>query len=266
MNTQNTFASIKNKTLLIVVTFIYLLPILIFGILVPLITDNETIKYALTIFSAIIWGILAFWAMRRDSINLGVIGFQRAKIYQAALILLIGWILFAIGFIFIVLIAKDDNLTFSLGNPMSILQQWLFVGICEELLFRGYLLTRLKNKFTRIPTTWGILLALFITNIIFATMHIPVKMYQLFQMTGQYTIAPVFLSVVNIFIIGLIFSYLFLRTRNILMVGLIHGGVNAPIVGQGGEVIFVIIIIIIVELWIFIQGRLKKKYSLQDTT
>lgn len=256
MNTRNSFSSINSKILLSVVSFSFLYPILLFGILPPFLPDNTAVKYALTIISALIMGALALWAMHKDNIEFGTIGFQKSKIYQAVLMLLFGWSIFA-AIILSISIVAGENVASFLGEPWLIVQQWLFVGMGEELLFRGFLLTSLLNTFTRIPAKLRILLALFIGNGIFATFHIPVVLY---KATEQDRIVEILSFIPAAFLVGLILSYFFLRTRNVLLAGLIHGSINAPLIGKQDDptslLILVIILVIINELWMFIQNRI----------
>jgi uncharacterized protein len=81
---------------------------------------------------------------------------------------------------------------------------FVFVGFAEELIFRGYLQTRIENH-------WGIYPAMLGSALLFSVMH-----------SGYYNVAYLFLT----FFVGLILAALFWRTRSLAFVVLIHGFLN----------------------------------------
>jgi membrane protease YdiL (CAAX protease family) len=79
-----------------------------------------------------------------------------------------------------------------------------FVGLTEELVFRGFLQTSLENH-------WGVYLAIFMSAFIFSIMH-----------SGYSSVAYLF----YVFFVGLLLAVLFLKTRSLMFVVLIHGFLN----------------------------------------
>ncbi len=55
----------------------------------------------------------------------------------------------------------------------EILKHWLFVGLSEELWFRGYILTKLKQIFSGKGKRRSIAASMVVSSIIFALIHIP---------------------------------------------------------------------------------------------
>lgn len=244
-------------TLSVVILFIYLFPLLLFRVVAPLVADNELAKYLLTIFSALFVGFLAWWALKRDAIAPETIGLTFSKIPQTLIILAAGWVVWAGIWALIALPqvrASGQDISLFISTPSAIFQQWLFVGICEELLFRGYLLTRLQFAFSRIAERWSTLLAILVSGLIFATAHVPAKLSGLIDEGAWFVILP---GVVEIFILGLSFAYFFLRTRNVTLTGLIHGGWNAPLIGKQ-DMLRLVIFIVVVEIWLLVEKRRRK--------
>ncbi|WP_223895332.1 CPBP family intramembrane glutamic endopeptidase [Lactobacillus helsingborgensis] len=83
------------------------------------------------------------------------------------------------------------------------IDKFLVVGITEELVFRGCLLNALLKKMS----TW---LALIVNNLLFLCIHLPIW-YQ------THTLVTNFISgdFISVFILGLIFGLLFIRSKNI---------------------------------------------------
>ncbi|PWH12510.1 MAG: hypothetical protein DDG60_12765 [Anaerolineae bacterium] len=245
-------------TLLVVILFIYSLPLLLFGVIVPLVVDNLVARYLLTIFSALVLGILAWWALKRDAIAPETIGLSFSKVPQTLFILVAGWGMWAGVWALIALPqvrASGQDVSLFIGAPLAIVQQWLFVGLAEELLFRGYLLTRLQLVFSRFPKAWSMFLAILGSGLIFATAHVPVKLSNVGADENAWLV--VLSGVVEIFILGLSFSYFFLRTRNVVLTGLIHGGWNAPLLGKQ-DVLRLVLFVLVVEFWLLIEKRRHK--------
>lgn len=127
------------------------------------------------------------------------------------------------GKLIIALLIFSSLLAMLLREPASLLQQpvWetlaLFVfqilvnGFPEELFFRGFLLPRLEHAL-RNPVN-----ALVLTSILFSAMHIPTRIAH-----GE-PFLVVLLGVLNVsFPSGLLWGYLYQRTRSIVPGALLH--------------------------------------------
>ena len=55
-------------------------------------------------------------------------------------------------------------------------------------------------------------------------------------------------DVIMLFITGILLGFVFLRTRNVILVGLIHGGLNVPLLGESGDFGPMILFIILFEV------------------
>lgn len=83
------------------------------------------------------------------------------------------------------------------------IDKFLVVGITEELVFRGWLLNALLKKMS----TW---LALIVNNLLFLCIHLPIW-YQTHTLVANFTSG----GFISVFILGLIFGLLFIRSKNI---------------------------------------------------
>jgi uncharacterized protein len=88
-------------------------------------------------------------------------------------------------------------------------------GIYQELVYRGILQTAIVSR-------WGPLLGILLANTLFT--FGPLHFYHFYDVSP----APMF---AGIFAIGLLFSVLFWRSRNLWLVGVLHGIGNAYIEG-----------------------------------
>ena len=122
--------------------------------------------------------------------------------------------------------------------------------MAEELLFRGYMLRRWREVFTGLAGWKGTALALVLTNLVFALWHVPQRL--LSQQLDPAALAP---SLVQLFIVGLLLSYFYLRSRNIVFTGLVHGGLNAPLLGVSGDFTPVLALAAVMEGWRFWTRR-----------
>jgi membrane protease YdiL (CAAX protease family) len=89
------------------------------------------------------------------------------------------------------------------------LVMFLFVGLAEELMFRSLIQTHLEKITT--PYT-----GLFLTALLFGLMH------------GVWTS---YLELVFTFVAGLLFGYLFLKTRNLPFIAILHGAEDVFLFG-----------------------------------
>jgi len=198
---------------------------------------------------------LAMWGLRKERIPFDAIGLTLPRIKEAAILTLVGWaIVVLVNYLVIVLDHRNTEGLFS-KPALYILQYWVFVGVAEEILFRGYILTRLMKTWAARNKVLGRILAVLVASFLFATAHIPQRLYQVAR--GDMTLAAVLANVVLLSIVGIVFSYFFLRTRNIILVGLIHGAVIVPLVGLGEDAFLPVIVVatLYIESFLFLQRK-----------
>lgn len=240
--------SASRWTLIVVLAFSYLYPILYYLFAGSILRQQPVIRYFGTIVSAIILGAVGLWGLRRDGIPLAEIGFQWKRLPQALLLILATWLIMALAYF---VIAGGDGLKW-IADPADIIQQWLFVGLGEELLYRGYLLHRLLRAFSNLKKLQANLLAIFLTSFFFSTMHIPVRLF------NGFALSELWLSLVLVFLLSVFFCSYILRARNILFNGLIHGSWNVPLMGSQGDFMLLVVALVVVEVNNLIRRFLQK--------
>lgn len=95
-------------------------------------------------------------------------------------------------------------------NPIDLIGTFLFVGITEELVFRGWLLNALVRKTSKAK-------AIAISSLLFLCVHFPIWIRM--GIFIQIFTSGSFLTVV---ILSIIFSVLFLKSKNIIVPIFIH--------------------------------------------
>ena len=93
----------------------------------------------------------------------------------------------------------------SITSILFLMVYFLLVGICEELVFRGYIGTRLnglfKNKY----------IVIIVTGILFVVMHFPYRMTAANMSLSDFDIG----WLINLFIFHLIMSFIYMKTNSI---------------------------------------------------
>ena len=94
-------------------------------------------------------------------------------------------------------------------EPTRLIGGVLFVGITEEIVFRGFLLNALLKKMKLYP-------AIAVNEVLFVLIHFPVWIYHGWELSE-------FLGgLVGIFVLGVLFSYSFIKTKNIFVPIALH--------------------------------------------
>jgi len=101
-------------------------------------------------------------------------------------------------------IAIDPNF-----NPTRLIGAVIFVGITEELVFRGFLLNAFLKRLEMKR-------AIALNEVLFVLIHYPIWIYQGLELS----VFPI--SSLSVFIFGVLFSYSFIKTRNIFVPITLH--------------------------------------------
>ncbi|MRS04375.1 CPBP family intramembrane metalloprotease, partial [bacterium] len=121
--------------------------------------------------------------------------------------------------------------------------------------FRGYFLNKLLAFYEQKAVKNVTLLAVVVSSAFFSVWHLPVRLYSLIN--GEMGIGLILLSLVMLFLLGAGFAWLYLRSGSILLVGLVHGLNDYPLIGKDSQLSFIILIIAIglVELFRLVDRR-----------
>lgn len=249
-------------TLLVMVT----ITVIVDWLILPATGDNSLVQYIMAIIFHALDFAIAFWAIRRDKIPWQQIGATLVKYRDAVIMFAAGLAVIAtISIPIILTAAENNNLANHLSHPLTILEAWVFVGVGEEMLFRGYILTRLIHSFQRLSKFWKYCVPILISSALFAVWHIPFWQYLQSHSTTPSDIGISLFNLLYVFLFGILASYLLLRTRNILFCCLFHGLMDAPLftlyISSGNtewniaNFMAIGVYIIVAELYVLIQKR-----------
>ncbi len=202
--------------------------------------------------------LLAFWGMKQSQIRLT---FSGRKVLEAFVILLASWLIYA-AFISVAGIIRLPEEVAALRSATAwkvwaqIVSTWLFVGISEEVLFRGYFLKKLLVFYESKNAKRTTLLAVLVSSAFFSLWHLPVRIFSLIN--GEISIGLILVSLVMLFLLGAGFAWLYLCSGSILLVGLVHGVMDFPLIGKDSQLSFIILIAAIGIVEVFHLFNQKK--------
>ena len=199
---------------------------------------------------SIILGVLIALRLEHRSINTIGLQLREKSLWMDSLLGFVAGALaislVALGMVFITREINPDQFGINMSLPglAGILAYWLVVGIAEEMLFRGYILTLLREKLRLWP-------AILISAALFAVIHILNPDYYFYAFLYALLIGILFCGIVykrgNLGgVIGFHFAW------NLLQDGSFY---NFP--AQGGELMFTLILIVmgIMVLWVLPRGK-----------
>ncbi len=189
--------------------------------------------------------LFAWWGIQQEQVTLS---FTKWRIVEALAWSLVGWLIFVLliqllGLVQFptVFLALQNTPIWKIG--LQILSTWFFVGLGEELLFRGYFLKGFWRHFTLETDRRRMLKAVLLTSIFFSLWHLPVRIIEV--ISGELDWFTLLISLLVLFLLGLGFAYLFIRSGNLLLTGLVHGLMDYPLVGKETQLSVVILLVAI---------------------
>lgn len=102
----------------------------------------------------------------------------------------------------------NESKLISIQDMLILLIYYLLVSVCEEIVFRGYIGTRIYGL---IKKKW---LAIFVVGILFIIMHFPYRMIA-YGMTLSDLIIKNFNWIIDLFITHIIFNFIYLKTNSL---------------------------------------------------
>jgi uncharacterized protein len=254
---QTTLSPAKEKTVTFsIIIAAILLPVVFFSAIKLFNLSGLPVYFAQLALYAVFY-LLAFWGMKQSQIRLS---FSGRKVLEALSILLASWLVYTlfVSVTGIVHLPKEVQALRSVEAWKvwaEIFSTWFFVGIGEEVLFRGYFLNKLLAYYENKNAKSKILLAVLVSSVFFSLWHLPVRLFSLIN--GDVSVGLILISLIMLFLLGAGFAWLFIRSGNILLVGLIHGLMDFPLIGKDSQLSFIILIIAIglVEFFQLVKHR-----------
>lgn len=216
--------------LLVVITLDFLILLFLF-LLLKFFPNLRGFGHWLTYIGCSISFALSIFAMYLSKITLSSIGLTKKDTLLSLFFIGLSWILTGMILWGIILLNLGGNYKISVTSPQSILKFWLFVGLSEEMFYRGYVFTWIFKRLKKnLSTIWALFFSIVLSNLIFSLSHIPQR---IFVMGFPLFSLNMFTSLVKVFISGVLLGWMFYRSRSIIWVGLIHGGMDAPLLSFG---------------------------------
>ena len=187
-------------------------PVLHYYLVHLLSIEDPATRYVLNILTSVFLGALALWALKREGIPLDGIGFGLQGLRRSCSSQPSGSLWELLYY------ALAGEAVLDHVSPMLILtQQWILLGIAEELLFRGYLLSRLARTFGAISDPKAQFAAVIVSSLVFSLWHIPVRVFQ-----GA-SLPDMMLSLAPVFALGVYLGPVYVRSGNVVCTGFAHG-------------------------------------------
>ncbi|MBN2385798.1 MAG: CPBP family intramembrane metalloprotease [Anaerolineales bacterium] len=256
----------KNRgkiVLAIIITLAFVLTMIYWG-MIRLFQLQGLPRYFTQLGLYLVLILLAWWGNRQEHISLPV---TKRFIVETLAVSLVGWLFFVL-LIHLLGLAQLSNEILALQETpawkigLQILSTWLFVGIGEEVLFRGYFLKAFWQHFTIEPSQKRMVRAILLSSVIFSLWHLPIRIAWILSGEMDWITLPV--SLLVLFLLGLGFAYLYVRSDNLLLVGLVHGLMDYPLVGKSSQMAPVILVVAIICVEIIRLIRKKKAQGMQQ--
>jgi uncharacterized protein len=266
---ENKKASIKFLIMFFVVFSVFTIGIIAF-VFGPGILDGLTeltkglVQRALlpniAIILVFIYGLLIIYGKFKPS----ELGLEREELLQAI------WVI-AIVILMLQVISTASGAisykTLTIGNLWSkvsgstalgiLISQLLVVAVQEEIIFRGFLMPQVYLRIKKVKYIVRMGFALVISQGLFAVWHIPIRIFLGMSLTST------IISIFSVFMLGIIFALIYIRTGNIFISMGMHGLWNS-VQATAQSNIYMIIVVLIMATMIFQGPRLQKLKKLNN--
>ncbi len=231
----------KNIVLTIIIAT-SLLPIVFFGAILVFRMSGLPLYFTqLGLYAA--FYLLAFWGIKSSGLRLTVAGGQ--LLWKSLAVLVLSWLVYVLVISVFNIVNLPQEAQALASAPLwkiaaNIVSTWFFVGMAEEVLFRGFFLKKLLAFYEERNSTRATLWAVLVSSAFFSLWHLPVRLFSLAN--GEISIWMILVSLVVLFVLGAGFAWLFLRSGSILLTGLVHGVMDYPLIGGDSQLSFIILI------------------------
>ncbi|MFW9968548.1 MAG: CPBP family intramembrane glutamic endopeptidase, partial [Candidatus Thorarchaeota archaeon] len=215
---------------------------------------HRTLVLNVLLLIGAVLGVLFFYG----SLQAKDVGLMGRKLPLALVVGVVTWVLVQIiegvvSFIYsgFIMIEPEE----ALGSTGLLIGMLFGTALYEEVGFRGFLLVqfdmKLKDAFTN--RYLQVALALLISQMFFTLIHIPWKV-----MNDGWTITVFFELVFSVFLNGLIYGVLYLRTENLFFVMGMHALGNAPMSLVSPSIGPSTLVLLLAIIWAVVWPKLRK--------
>jgi uncharacterized protein len=232
----------KAKAILVVIITLTFIATILFWVAVKVLQLRELPLYFSQLGLYLIFFILAWCGMKQEQFSFPV---NKRLIVEALAWSLVGWLFFVLIIQLLGLVQISEAFLTLQKTPAwkigaEMLSTWIFVGMGEEVLFRGYYLKAFWRHFTFETDRRRMVTATLLASAFFSLWHLPVRIVEM--ISGELDWITLLVSLLVLFLFGLGFSYLFIRSGNIFLVGLVHGLVDYPLIGKNSQISLIILL------------------------
>lgn len=255
----------KHRIVIIVSVATVLLPLLFFGAILIFDLAGLPLYFAQLGLYAVFY-LLAFWGMRSNGIRLQWNG---KLVGCSLLVVLLSWLLYVLVMSVFGLVDLRQDARALASMPLwkiaaQIVSTWFFVGMAEEVLFRGFFLKKFLSWFEVRRSGHALLWAVITSSAFFSLWHLPVRLFSL--VNGDLSPGLLLLSLAVLFALGAGFAWLYLRSGSVLLVWLVHGLMDYPLLGGNAQLGFIILLAAIGLVEVLHWMKKKAKLSGEEFT
>lgn len=240
--TSTSVENMRGKEVLVIILLLTFLLVALFWVATQIFQLKGLPLYFTQIGLYLLLFLLACWGLKQEQMALPI---GRRQILEALAWTLVSWLFFVLLIQVLGMLRLADELQALKNIPawkigLQILSAWVFVGMGEEILFRGYVLNALRRHFTRGTDRRRIGVAFILSSVFFSLWHFPSRLTWL--ISGEVDLVLFLVSFLALFLLGLGYAWLFVRSENILLTGLVHGLSDLPLLGKGTDLTAIILL------------------------
>jgi membrane protease YdiL (CAAX protease family) len=254
----------RGKAVLIIIMALTFVLVVIFWMTIQLYQLKGLPLYFMQLGLYLIFYLLAWWGLKQERITLPV---NARLVLEALAWSLVGWLFFVLLIQLLGLARLPEEFQALKNTPAwktgaQILSNWFFVGMGEEVLFRGYFLKAFWRHFIIGTDRRRTVVAFLLVSAFFSLWHLPSRITWL--ISGELDLVMLLVSLLTLFLLGLGYAYLFVRSDNILLTGLVHGLLDFPLVGKNSQMTPIILVVAMSCVEIARLTRRKKVKAMQQ--
>lgn len=167
------------------------------------------LKYGMEIITEAIWAVLVLILVLIFR-NSYIFKEKREKIGKS---LYFGLPIIIISVVNLIAGIINTNQSFTIPVVLNLATYCILIGIAEEFLCRGWLLNEFLERFS--DSKKHILLSIFLSSLVFGMMHIT-------NILAGQTVLDTVMQILNATFMGMVFAFIYYKTKNIWSVVLIH--------------------------------------------
>jgi membrane protease YdiL (CAAX protease family) len=215
-----------------------------------------------TAASLVVFALLTWLLLRREGVSASDIGFDADRVRIAVLLVAGMWVVVNVVAVGVLSVFGDPTVGVPRADGsrgvwlVEVLVQAFFVGIVEEFVYRGYLQSRVVAAVGGSASRWLKAFGVVLAASLFAVMHLPQRL-----LVSEMTIQQAAANVPLLLVVGVALGVLFELTRNVALVGLLHGTVlnRTPLFvvsfegadAATGNLTLVVLVAVLLAVWLY---------------